>query len=161
MLVRLENGVPVGNPIDEKNFRKLHNNTSFPRSLTVDCVEPFGYGLYQYTRPPVPGTHFKVEETVPVKNSDGIYMQTWATKSMSVEEIEKDTELKKVEIKRLRDEKLKSSDWTMMYDVRENDRYSDEFIQAWLNYREDLREISAQREYPWEVKWPTVPTLTK
>jgi hypothetical protein len=161
MLIKLENGIPVGNPIDEKNFRTLHNNTSFPRSLTVDCVEPFGYGLYQYTRPPVPGTHFKVEETVPVKNSDGIYMQTWETKAMSAEEIEKSTELKKVEIKRLRDEKLKASDWTMMYDVRENDRYSDEFIQAWLNYREDLREISTQKGYPWNIRWPIEPTLTK
>ena len=83
MLVKLENGIPVGNPIDEKNFRKLYNNTSFPRSLTTDCVEPFGYGLYQYTKPPIPGRHFKVEETVPVRNSDGIFMQTWETGAMS------------------------------------------------------------------------------
>ncbi len=161
MLVKLENGIPVGNPIDEKNFRKLYNNTSFPRSLTTDCVEPFGYGLYQYTKPPVPGRHFKVEETVPVRNSDGIFMQTWETGAMSAEEIEKSTELKKLEIKRLRDEKLRGSDWTMMYDVRENERYSDEFIQGFLDYREKLRDIPSQKEYPWNVRWPIEPSPTK
>lgn len=161
MLIKLENGIPVGNPIDEKNFRKLHNNTSFPRSLTVDCVEPFGYGLYQYTKPPVPGIHFKVEETVPVKNSDGIYMQTWETKAMSAEEIEKTTELKEIDIRNIRNEKLKASDWTQMSDLIDNDHYPEEFRAVWMEYRGKLRDIPSQKGFPWRVRWPIEPTFTK
>ena len=55
MLIKIENGVPVGEPpIDERNFRQLHSNTSFPRTLTPEDVESFGYGLFQQTSQPEP-----------------------------------------------------------------------------------------------------------
>ena len=54
MLIQLDNGVPVGHPVDEKNFRMLFKNTSFPDFLTPDIVEDFGFGVYEFTRPPEP-----------------------------------------------------------------------------------------------------------
>ena len=99
MLIKIENGVPVGEPpIDERNFRQLHSNTSFPRILTPEDVESFGYGLFQQTSQPEPAKFMKCVEDTPVKNESGFYVQTWKRTAMSSEEIENATKLRAKEV---------------------------------------------------------------
>jgi len=161
MLIKLENGVPVGNPVDEKNFRSLFKTTSFPKILTPESVESFGFGIFEYTKSPEPLRYMKCVEDIPRKDERGIYIQTWKTVAMSSQEIESCLEEKKNEVRSIRTGKLRSSDWIMLYDVIENSDYSGDFISAWIEYREQLRRISDQPGFPWNIKWPSEPTLTK
>jgi hypothetical protein len=53
-------------------------------------------------------------------------------------------------IRELRNALLLSSDWTQVLDSPVNQT-------AWATYRQQLRDISSQAGFPWEVQWPTQP----
>ena len=160
MLIKIENGVPVGEPpIDERNFRQLHSNTSFPRILTPEDVESFGYGLFQQTSQPEPAKFMKCVEDTPVKNESGFYVQTWKRTAMSSDEIDEITKAKEKEIKSIRDDKLKESDWIMVVSASRELDIDSKSVNQWKNYRKRLRSISAQKGYPWDVIWPEKPPL--
>jgi hypothetical protein len=69
MLIKIENGQPVGNPIMDDNLKLLFPNTSFPAPLSPANVEPFGYGVYIQSAEPTFGIWEKAVEITPVKNS--------------------------------------------------------------------------------------------
>lgn len=157
MLIRIENGVPTGSPIDDKNFRQLHSNTSFPKVLTPDCVEPFGYGLYQYTKKPEAPKYMKCVEGTPIRNEQGFYIQTWETTSMSSSEIEEITVSKREEVRRIRNNKLKECDWVVISFYGDENIMTDEAVDQWKRYRKRLRDITKQPGFPWNVNWPPEP----
>ena len=160
MLIKLENGVPVGEPpIDEQNFRKLHSNTSFPRILTPEDVESFGYGLYQQTSQPEAPKFMKFVEDTPVKNESGFYMQTWKRTTMTAVEMEEITKVKEREIKSIRDARLKESDWLMVISAAGEMDIDKGTLSKWKSYRKRLRNVSQQSGYPWEVSWPEKPSI--
>ena len=53
-------------------------------------------------------------------------------------------------IRQTRNERLKNCDWTQIVDSTADK-------QAWATYRQALRDISAQSDFPWEVTWPDAP----
>ena len=62
----------------------------------------------------------------------------------------KDAEQAKA-VRQQRTEKLKDSDWTQGKDIPDN------VSSKWATYRQALRDITAQAEFPWGVQWPTQP----
>lgn len=62
-------------------------------------------------------------------------------------------ELAERKIRNTRDSKLTKSDWTQLPDNNLNDLAK----AAWKKYRQELRNISDQENFPWEVTWPTEP----
>jgi len=54
-------------------------------------------------------------------------------------------------IKKQRLELLQNSDWTQLSDVQLSTK------QEWANYRQQLRDITTQSGYPFNVVWPTPP----
>jgi hypothetical protein len=61
--------------------------------------------------------------------------------------------LKDFEIKRSRNTLLATSDWTQI----PNGPLTAEQQQAWAVYRQELRDITSQSGYPFNVIWPTPP----
>lgn len=55
----------------------------------------------------------------------------------------------------VRASRLKETDWIANGDVQLENQIE------WLQYRQDLRDITDQEGYPREVVWPTIPTRTK
>ena len=55
--------------------------------------------------------------------------------------------------RRRRDDLLRASDWTQLPDVQ----LSDDARAAWQRYRQALRDISDQPEFPVSVTWPALP----
>lgn len=53
-------------------------------------------------------------------------------------------------IREERNAKLAQCDWTQLADAPVNNL-------AWANYRQQLRDITTQTGFPWEVTWPTQP----
>lgn len=56
-------------------------------------------------------------------------------------------------IRKSRDDLLSSCDWTQLADCQ----LSDEQKGAWVTYRQQLRDITAQPEFPSSVNWPVAP----
>jgi hypothetical protein len=50
-----------------------------------------------------------------------------------------------------RNRRLAQTDWTQLPDVPEQTRA------AWVEYRQALRDITAQSGYPFDVSWPSKP----
>lgn len=57
-----------------------------------------------------------------------------------------------INIKRQRRYLLTESDWTQLPDVSKNIK------DAWLSYRQELRDITLQKGFPLNVIWPTKPS---
>lgn len=57
----------------------------------------------------------------------------------------------------LRHDLLSSSDWTQLPDA--NQQLDDEDRQLWLQYRQDLRDITNQPGWPVDVEWPKRPHI--
>jgi len=53
-------------------------------------------------------------------------------------------------VRNLRTEKLKDSDWTQIADSTADKT-------AWATYRQALRDVPLQAGFPWEITWPTQP----
>lgn len=150
MLIRLENGVPVEHPVDDYNFRALFPAVSFPRYLTPADVEPFGYGMYEYSQQPELRKYQKMVEGVPVKKDDGMWYQQWEVVEMNAEEKVEADKAQGAYVRAVRSAKLTASDWTQLPDSPVDGS-------AWLSYRQALRDIPAQAGFPWDVVWPEEP----
>jgi hypothetical protein len=53
-------------------------------------------------------------------------------------------------VREQRTQKLKETDWTQVADAPVDKA-------AWAAYRQELRDITAQAEFPWNVNWPEMP----
>jgi hypothetical protein len=58
---------------------------------------------------------------------------------------------KRMKIKR--NNLLAESDWTQIVDVP----LSVEVKQQWAEYRQALRDLTAQEKFPWKISWPVAP----
>lgn len=54
-------------------------------------------------------------------------------------------------VRKQRDQLLKDSDWTQLTDAP-----IDKTI--WVTYRQDLRDITLQEGFPFDIVWPEIPT---
>ena len=153
MLILIENGVAVGNPILETNFQQLFSNVSFPKNLTSDDVEPFGYGLYEFSSAPQASRYTKFEEVASTQDGQGVWRQTWVEIDMSEEEIAAvDLEQDRL-IRKERNSLLQECDWTQFNDspLAESNK------SVWAVYRQALRDVPAQAGFPWDIDWPELP----
>jgi len=151
MLIHLENGAPVEHPVDDYNFRALFPAVSFPRYLTPADVEPFGYGMYEYSQYPELGKYQKAIEGAPVKKDDGMWYQQWNVVEMSAQEKLQVDQEKAATVRNTRSFKLSQCDWTQLPDSPVDGT-------AWLSYRQALRDVPSQTGFPWDVVWPEEPS---
>jgi hypothetical protein len=153
MFVQLKAGVPVGFPVAEENFRQLFPSTSFPTYFTADAVEPFGYGIYDFSGAPDTGRYEKAVEELPTRNEFGIWRQSWVVVPMSDPE-KLDADKRKAEdIRNDRNYRLFVTDWTQLADAPVD-------AHLWATYRQALRDVTAQVGFPWEIVWPSAPSST-
>jgi hypothetical protein len=60
-----------------------------------------------------------------------------------------------VEVRANRDALLQASDWTDT--TAGQSRLTADQITAYATYRQSLRDLTAQQEFPWDPTWPTAP----
>lgn len=155
MLTRLNpDGTAIGQPpITDYNFRLLFPDKYFEQVLLPAVVEELGWGLYDYTRPPECQKYEKAVEIVPVKDSRGIFMQTWSVVPMTDVEIAQVDATKAAQVREARSRYLYLSDWTQLADAP----LSSEKKSEWTAYRQALRDITSQTGFPWDIAWPNQP----
>lgn len=95
MLIKIENNLPVGNPILEENFKMLFPEQAFPLVLTPALVNAYGYGMYDFSQVPTAGPYEKVVEGSAIQDQYGIWRQVWEVVPLTGQELlDKKTEWK-------------------------------------------------------------------
>ena len=154
MFIQINNGQPFGFAVTEENLRMLFPEVTFPKAFSPSDVEPYGFGMYEFTQIPEVPRFKKLIELPPVKRDNGIYYQVWGFEDMTETEQSAATETKSFEIRRQRKYTLMDCDWTQLPDVI----LSEEKKIEWNIYRQALRDVSLQEGFPWDVVWPTPPS---
>ena len=157
LLIKLDNGQPVGNPITLENFLLLYPSTSFPGYLDASITEPLGFGIYSYSKIPDDfnkATHKPIEAT-PVRNGEeGVWYQKWEVVPLNAEEKERVDKKQRMDVLGQRNSMLLFSDWTQLPDVK----LTDEKKAEWLAYRQQLRDLPQSEGFDvWNVTWPVPP----
>ena len=147
--IKLENNEPVGFPVVEENIRILF--PTLVKSLILpEDIEPLGFGIYDFSSQPECGRYEKCIEVTPVRNEQGIFIQTWDVVQMSAEEQSLADEKKSQEVRFMRNRKLFACDWTQLSDSPVDGN-------LWRTYRQQLRDVPNQEGFPWDVIWPVSP----
>lgn len=155
MVIKLnEQGKPTGFPLAENNFKQIHPDVTFPAILFPHHVEPHGYGMYEFTQQPALTGHYdKLIEGDPIRDEQGYWRQQWLVVEQTAEEKAVTDDRKTRDMRAKRNLKLMASDWTRIDDAP----LTTEQRATWAIYRQQLRDITNQPGFPWEVTWPIQP----
>ena len=153
MLIKIESGQAVGNPLTEAQFRALFPNVSFTRPLEPQAVLERGYAFYRDSLNPQPERYEVVEESAPVQVDQASWEKGETVRPMTSEEIDAVDVSQEQNVRLQRNSRLGRSDWTQFGDspLTESEKAS------WRDYRQALRDVPAQSGFPWEVNWPEEP----
>jgi hypothetical protein len=149
MYIKVINGVVERAGYTISELRKDNPGTSFPKNPSSAVLAEWGVFPLRPTAAPSIDYTKNIKEGVPVKEGDD-WVQVWEVTDATLEEIEDRTRNQAVSVRSQRDQLLSASDWTQIADVPVDKT-------AWLNYRQELRNIPLQPKFPWLVDWPQEP----
>lgn len=124
-------------------IRLAFPDVSMPDIISDIVISSLGLvEIYPTDRP----AGYVVEEDLPEFINDR-WEQRWKIRPPT----EFETIIKSTEIRADRNRRLLECDWTQV-----NDAPVDKL--SWAVYRQHLRDITTQQEFPWDVTWPTPPS---
>lgn len=142
---RLDNGSVAEYPVYAGDIMLRFPNTSFPNPFQP----PENY--VAVTGVPQPCCTYQeniVEETP--EDLDGTWTQVWSVVPATPEQIAERTASKAAEVRADRNRRLADCDWTQLPDAPMDPA-------PWATYRQELRDVTDQPGFPWEITWPTEP----
>jgi hypothetical protein len=139
----------VGDHIDQypytiEKFRRDNPNVSLPKIIPTAMLED--YSVYEVSEMPIPDynllTQQPIIDTLPIKTSEGI----WKI-HVTISDLAEKTAIKNIRAKR--NQLLADTDWQALRDAPP-------MTDAQTVYRQELRNITEQSGYPFNVEWPTI-----
>jgi len=129
-------------PYSIEQLRQDNPNTSFPKTFSNDRLAQ--WGVYPYTMQEQPDYNYltqvlSVDTFVEV---NGVWTQGWTVSNRSVEDASNN-------IRSQRNNLLAQTDWMALSD--------NVMSPAWAEYRQYLRDVTAQEGFPFSVVWPSKP----
>jgi hypothetical protein len=140
----------TGVVIADSQLRSENPNTSFPEVLTPEIIDAFGYdpvleGPQAVTIPPYQYSQY--DGVVEVRGQ-------WFTHYIAVTPDDKQKAAMDVTqgnfVRTDRNRRLAESDWTQLPDAPADK-------EIWASYRQELREVTNQAGFPWNITWPEAP----
>ena len=153
MFLKVNNDAVVEYPYWVPKLKEEYPNCSFPDNLESDLKSLASFGVFKVELSPMPQfdpLNFKIEESAPLKVKNN-WTQKWKLIKLSSYEKSLAIENKKNEVISLRNSLLAETDWTQCRDVDE------EISKKWTGYRQALRDIPSQKNFPSNVQWPLKP----
>lgn len=135
-------------PFTRADLRLINPNTSFPEQISDDIAASFNCFPVTPTTPPVDDYTVNLERTAIKQGKD--WVEKWISTPATSEQIVERIAAKANEVRAERNARLAACDWTQLPDAPV-DRLS------WASYRQDLRDVTSQPGFPWDVKWPLQP----
>lgn len=155
LVIKVDNGQPVGNPLTYSNFRMLYPATSFPELPNTDAVAPYGYAAFVYVRQPAP-VQFENTTAGPLVWDDvkAAYSNTWVNTPFTPEQMQAAQQAQLNVLRMMRDQYLLGCDWTQLPDVP----LTPAQVDAWRVYRQQLRDYINTVTDPFNPPaWPIPP----
>jgi Phage tail assembly chaperone protein len=135
-------------PYTLADLRIANKGTSWPSVISDEVAAEFG--VFPVTPAPQPDVDYTVDLNRTAIKQDGAWLEQWIETPATPEEISERTATKAAEVRAERNNRLADSDWTQLPDAPV-DRT------AWAIYRQQLRDISKQPGFPWQLTWPVEP----
>ena len=135
--------------IDE--FRAYQHTNGGPSwgTTTPEILDSLGADVV-LEGPQAQPTRYQVAYADGVEQIDGAWYTKYSVADRDDEaKAAKDAEQAK-SVRDKRNTKLAESDWTQVADAPVDK-------EAWATYRQALRDVSAQADFPWTIEWPTQP----
>lgn len=152
----------TGNVMTEQEFRSMFPNTGFPAQLTEAVINDFGGDVVFEGPQATGGSHYQYSQRQGVEQAEGKWYTKYVLGPIFVDNEEataaeqeatykatKDAE-QEANVRQQRNDKLKDSDWTQVIDAPVDQT-------AWTDYRQELRDVTAQEGFPWNIQWPEQP----
>jgi hypothetical protein len=153
--------------VTHSEFRAMFPNTGFPAQLTEEIINDFGGDVVFEGPQATGGDRYQFSVYAGVEQIDGKWytkyalgptffdtedengVVTTAAENEVAYKARKDAEQAE-RIRADRNQRLKDSDWTQVADAPVDKA-------AWATYRQALRDVTTQAEFPWNIDWPTQP----
>lgn len=142
--LKLNNGVPEKYSLSR--LRTDYPNVSFPDKPTEEMLAQ--YDVYPYTRPAV-----SVFDTLAWRAIDGDFTQVDGAWTLPYQMVKLSQSQAESRVRHQRTNLLADCDWTQVTDSA----LSAEAKAAWVTYRQALRDVTSQADFPYNVTWPTPP----
>jgi hypothetical protein len=126
----------------------VENGCAYQLTTTWYLLHATVVALTATPRPSVNHTQ-NVAEGTP-QQIDGVWAQVWAVTDATPEQIAERTAAQASDMRQERNARLAACDWTQLADAPVNSL-------GWANYRQALRDITAQDGFPWIITWPEQP----
>ena len=137
-------------PYSIGDLRRDNSNTSFPRNPSDAVLADWNvFPVVEQSPPEYNPANQNLNQLNPTLTS-GQWLQTWQVTAASAEEIAERLQDREAEVRQQRNELLSACDWTQLPD-------SPADHEAWATYRQELRDVTAQEGFPWDITWPDAP----
>lgn len=120
-----------------------------PESLSDEQRAEFG--VFEIVEMPRPSLTPSQKFGDPSYAINGVTVQrTYPAVDKTPEEIAASQAQQEQSVRTMRQTKLEESDWTQLPDTP-----ADKAL--WATYRQELRDVTSQAGFPWDVQWPVAP----
>ena len=157
----------TGEVIYTSQFKGLYPNTSFPKPMTVEVYESFGYDTVLNGAAATVTAPYEYSQESGLEEIDGKWFTKFVVGPVFTEYTDSEGKVQTVKaqtdaykarvdasaaviVRSERDQKLADCDWTQTNDspVKAESK--------WTTYRQALRDVPTHSGFPHTVTWPTV-----
>jgi len=160
----------TGTVITETQFRAEFSSTSFPKALTTEVINDFGYdlvkeGLQATVTPP-----YQYSQRDGVEQIDGQWFTKFVVGPIFTDTTDEDGNVTTAadneaayratqdanhgaSVRIDRNRLLADCDWTVLTDSPLTTSQKT----AWKNYRQALRDVTSSADFPHNITWPSQP----
>ena len=140
----------TGQVVYEGEFRALHSNMSMPQQLTEALINSLGADVVFEGAQAQP-TRYQTAFADGVEQVAGKWYTKYSVADMDDAASAALDAKQATSVREDRNKRLAETDWTQLTDAPVN-------TEAWATYRSNLRNVTEQSGFPWEVTWPNKPT---
>ena len=153
MYAKIINNEVVKFPYSIQDLKAENPYTSFAENIEVDFVTLAEFNVYRVFETAQPEFNYFTEKVIKgnIVLVEGRWEESWDIVPLSQEEIDVLTKAKADEVRAERNRLLIECDWTQYKDI------SDEVSAIWAPYRLQLRDITLQDGFPFNVTFPVTP----
>lgn len=145
MYVKAINNIVIKYPYNYTDLLSDNPGTSFPEVMPNERLAEWNVFPVESVEKPICNLGEIVEEIDPICENN-VWKQQWNVRPATQEE----TDLQATDIRTIRNRLLSDCDWTQLPDSTANK-------ESWSIYRQQLRDVTSQVGFPWNITWPIPP----
>lgn len=167
----------TGAVVTDRQFRDSFSNTSFPKVLTAELLNKYGYDPILEGPQATTTAPYETSQRAGIEEVNGQWFTKYVVgptfsdyvddEGKTVTATEQETAYRQriddeaaKGIREDRNKRLADTDWRVTYEVEKAsvDGLGIQFPLVWATYRQALRDITSQPGFPHNVTWPEEPT---